>query len=352
MISVLLVASAAALSCNLYSCAPTTANWDDGGCITYYEGVYFLRTCTSQQYSYCQPIASPGNSSCALQPASSSYNVSWPGEPCIDDLSCVYGTCRNDTCTGYALGANCTSDASCTPGSYCNMTCMPQLTASQSGCTRDEMCSNSQGCNITTSGLGVCTGYLSLPSGAGVWPCNSYRNNLCSTGMCSTLNAESAFCIDVKSTKYPMECSDSDDCRSTVDNTTQAFTYSTCSCAYNALGSSYCGLFPGDAPYIKYIDYLAKWLTSSAVSKCNTARRIAANCQETYWNEADSMALSYYKAYVDNFAAIQQNDRCVQAIYTSTYWELAEDFQEPQDDDDDDDSLWLIASWGILVSFI
>mmetsp|Transcript_9543 Transcript_9543/g.18579 ORF Transcript_9543/g.18579 Transcript_9543/m.18579 type:complete len:354 (+) Transcript_9543:79-1140(+) len=353
MLGVLLVAGVSGISCNMYSCAPTPADWNDGDCIAFVDDVYFLRPCSSSQYSYCQPISSPGNSTCSLQPASTGYNISWPGEPCSDDLSCVYGTCRNATCIGLAQGSNCTTDAACAPGLYCNSTCTPLLGLNGVGCTRDAMCSNSQGCNMKSSSSGVCTDYLSISSGGGVWPCEYYRNNLCSSGICSTSNSDTAFCIDVKTpdNNYPLECSDSSDCQSSVDNKTMAFTYSTCSCAYNALGTSYCGLFPGDKPYASYISWLGKWLKSDEIMNCNTDRRIAPRCQETYWDDSSLLSLNYYKAYVDYFVAIQGNDRCVQAIYTSNYWEISATFEVSETDEYDDAAMWMTLGLSVLTLY-
>jgi hypothetical protein len=103
---------------------------------------------------------------------------------------------------------------------------------------------------------------------------------------------------------------------------------------------------------VAYRNYLAKWLSSSAVAKCNTARRMAAHCQQAYWDEDSYLGLSYYKAYVDNYAAIQENDRCVKAIYTSQYWDLAEAFTAPQDEDDDDFAVLMAVGWALASSLI
>jgi hypothetical protein len=103
---------------------------------------------------------------------------------------------------------------------------------------------------------------------------------------------------------------------------------------------------------VSYRNYLAKWLSSSAVNKCNTARRVAANCQEAYWDEDSYLGLSYYKAYVDNYAAIQENDRCVKAIYTSQYWDVATVYSQPQDQDDDDFAGLIVMGWALVGSLV
>jgi hypothetical protein len=115
-----------------------------------------------------------------------------------------------------------------------------------------------------------------------------------------------------------------------------------CECGYNNAGTAYCSLHPGDSIYQKYIQYYKKWAASSDVMKCNTFRRNAAYCRQSVWDSDDAELFEYYEAYTSMYPKLQNNDACVKAIYTNSFYQEQDDVQDV--DDDDDSSLWLASS--------
>jgi hypothetical protein len=88
-----------------YSC-----NWNSEIC-------NFDRTYEKQEYK---------NSQCAQKDTTTGKR--FPGEACISDSDCFIkdgkkvdglGECKNNICTGFALGANCTDTTQCLSGNYC-----------------------------------------------------------------------------------------------------------------------------------------------------------------------------------------------------------------------------------------
>jgi hypothetical protein len=117
-----------------------------------------------------------------------------------------------------------------------------------------------------------------------------------------------------------------------------------CECGYNNVGAAYCSLHPGDSIYQKYIQYYKKWAASSDVKKCNTIRRNAAYCMQSVWDNDDTELFQYYEAYTSMYPKLQNNDACVKAIYTNTFYEDQDDAN-----DADDDATLLLASSAVVA---
>jgi hypothetical protein len=115
-----------------------------------------------------------------------------------------------------------------------------------------------------------------------------------------------------------MECSNVEMCYATTDSNVTVF--SDCVCGVNSEAKSYCLPFLGDLAGQDLLSNLKIWVSSMAVSGCNTERRFDWMCQKDWaTTKADNLYLAL--AYYNLLPMLQGNDECVQAIYTNNYYE-------------------------------
>ena len=122
------------------------------------------------------------------------------------------------------------------------------------GCIDNGACVNVAYCNYTGDlTKSYCVGALTLNPGTTISECINGINYLCANLYCTTNNIGS-YCTDkVRSLgTLPVSCSVDRDCKSTSDRFVGGFYIGSCICGNNALGTSYCSLFPGDPPFDLY----------------------------------------------------------------------------------------------------
>ena len=146
-----------ALNCNNYACKNEAAIFTPETCSWYHRGFYYLSPCTNSTLT-CE-LETGRNSTCTLptpEPPTPTYS-SYPGEPCLTQFDCVYGTCNGERCVGSVEGQSCVNNAKCDPGFKCNgSTCEKQIGLGGLGCREDEDCVNDGACNIDSDRKGVC----------------------------------------------------------------------------------------------------------------------------------------------------------------------------------------------------
>lgn len=282
-------------SCPAYTCKQSNQDFSPETCV-YFDSptsTYYGKKC-SDKTKICSKLKDQ-NSTCVIKPVIS--NNKWPGERCSTSNDCsIYGpSCTNNTCQGSEKNETCLDDNYCNPGLKCEYSmgqgkCTPQILFDEKGCDNDYDCVNGAGCMISVDPQNnTCVPYFSLPPGSSIYQCAEGYSNLCSSGTCTLKNEadpdEYACTILLKNpNSIPDSCSLVDPCFSTADDFfTPGYKISSpCSCAWNINRTSYCDLFPGDAPYLQYTAHHLKWLKSPAINSCNTIRREASECISDY----------------------------------------------------------------------
>ena len=304
-------------SCISYSCpAPKTSKPSPTTCI-------WQNSSSSLYVSPCSSGSFCNTTSYLCEPSPIVTQTAYVGEPCSGSTICATGSCINSTCSGFSINKSCTSHLQCNPGLRCysgNSTCQPQLQIGQSGCKSYMDCVNSATCNTTSSGsTGVCVGYSTVPLGSYVSDCNRGFSYMCAYGSCSSsgLFNKIGMCNypPVSNKKLPIACMSNNDC---IGSQAGNIFTSSCSCGYNANGTSYCAPFIGDIPGQSMIQVWKKAL--SMASGCNTARRSADGCMKMIgmWKNTTQATLLYY-----SYSLYQNNDDCIQLAITDSYWMLS-----------------------------
>jgi hypothetical protein len=220
---------------------------------------------------------------------------------------------------------NCETTNQCNPGLYCNITCQP-LSGKGAPCINnqyqndDSICQYNLLCN-----QGICTEIFSFEPGSIIDECDDNLSLLCKSGYCVPNIAGNTTCVNSNPTNgiLPKKCSNSGDCV-IIDS---MLNYSTiCNCGINANSDAFCGLGPGDIYFVNMIKLLETWLNSKNVTNCNSKRRLEKNCYEFYGDHAFAVNFTYYSLLYSNYAGVQENDKCVQKIYMSEYWNAYEAF--------------------------
>lgn len=215
----------------------------------------------------------------------------------------------------------------------------------EQGCTHDEECVNNAGCYIKPKlAVGVCWEYFTVAKHDWVYDCENYTSKLCESYQCfgSGGNGKSV-CVDKVEANYlGFECEENSDCPG--DNDDWRF-YGDCQCGNNGKAQRYCQPFLGDLDGRNYLKWLKAWFLSQDLLKCHTARREASNCIKQ-WSNYET--LLYYYLHYTQYAAVQENDICVQQIYNSQYW----DAKTQINPDIDDTSLLLSIGFSIILSVI
>lgn len=308
--------------CGLYSCFDISQNaisqYLEQQCINQVGGLFQLEICKSEYFSYCSP--NYNNTYCSLPPTISDLSISFPGEPCMFDRNCLNSKCINGFCKGAPLSSLCFASSQCDVGLYCNGTSCESLITSGNICLEDSECKNNYGCLDYN-----CVSYFSATPGTQVLTCENSQNMLCSTGSCQISELGAFVCVSLiaTSSQLPKNCLNDADC-TIVDS---VVSYSTgCQCGYNSNAEAFCYLAPGDLDYKMYMNYMKTWLASPNITSCHSMRKMEPICIETYASYEFYVNLTYYQETVNGFPSVQNNDKCIQNIYTPSYWQAANAF--------------------------
>lgn len=306
-------------TCGKYQCTPTTISIPSASCGTVTNiDTFNLQICANpSSVPYCNTTTLECTAIPNLAPLQS-----YPGEPCIAQSDCLYGTCTSQICVGQGVNGACTSHAMCAPGYRCSNggTCQAQIAIGVTGCRDYHDCVNWGGCNSTySSSNGTCIQYATVNNGELVTDCISGYSNLCKTGFCKKSqgwfsNIGTCSKAPYSSSTTPMSCTVDTDCKGS-DGTN--IYLSKCVCGYNSAGTSYCMPFIGDAVGILLISTLTTALKSAGV--CNTGRRSTKECMKLLNKESSTTSVIYG---FDYYPLTINNDACVKQIYTPEYWQL------------------------------
>ena len=316
-------AAPAAITCGKYACAssPLTA----GTCISLVNNTYSLATCSDATKSYCDTTKIVGGTSlCTLPPTPTFPPVTaYVGQACNTTVTCAYGTCTNQECKGSALGEKCTTSNDCDKGLRCKGgVCLSVLMVGDEGCLLEEDCELKSGCNLLKgSQLGFCVPYFSVQVGGIATDCVNSRSRLCASTYCRTETswlAKQSYCIGAPQSiaAIPTVCNYTSNCT----GISRPWTFpGTCSCGYNPQGNANCALFPGDAPVVAAQATLLTIVQKQNFFSCNTLRRFQPDCLKMV-DPTLYTQYRYQRLFVDFYPQLQNNDNCVQKMYTSYYW--------------------------------
>ena len=243
-----------ALNCAEYSCDVENVEFpDQSSCIYTTANTHYLRTCV-QDSRICSISQTDYNQTFCTYEDLYVANSLYPGDYCYYASDCYFtNDCVNNLCKGFPNNSSCNNDLDCDLGLFCESNyCKTQITVSSKGCLNDYDCVNNAAClikNSSDSSQNQCTQYFSLVNGAYIGESNSW---LCTSGfsyqnLCSTAP---------KSVATPYSCENNDQCMSSPVNNLVFNT--TCECAFNPQGSSYCSLFEGDELFVGTFNYLQK----------------------------------------------------------------------------------------------
>lgn len=309
----LLILGLSAMQCHPMMCNDGHITMPANTCTYLNNNILYLQPCKDKNKPFCD--SGSDISYCTANPVFPN-ELSYPGEPCDNEIRCKYGDCLEGYCQSQDYKQVCSLNEECNPGLYCkNGKCANQLSLGATGCVNDYECVNWGACID-----GVCIKYFSLLPNATTTRCYSQFSELCQGGMCWQ-----GYCIEaVQSYKsLPVSCNSYMDCTSSVSD--DRVFYSDCMCGMNPQGTSYCTMFPGDPTYAHFISVLANWINSEMSDRCNTMRRLSTHCISKFWDKpnSDELFLYYYRTYYYPF--LQSNDHCTREIFTDYYWNLVED---------------------------
>jgi len=313
--------TAAGTTCPAYSCS--LVPFTNGTCIVNRGENFALYPCPSH-YSYCPTDFSGPISNCQPPPASPTPSPSYIGEPCRASLPCVQGDCLNARCTGQPSGTKCLNSNSCDAGLRCHQgQCRELMKEGEWGCMADLDCEVQSGCNFLKGRFfGLCMKYFSELAGAQVTDCAAGRSNLCYSTYCQPETASPYplyFCIEAPALERETAiCKVDADCV----GLSKPWRYpGHCRCGQNAQGTAYCDAFAGDWPGLAVRNTLRE-IMGSAAAACHTARRLTVPCYHLL-NSTLAVLLTHQQLFFTHFPLLQNNDPCVQSIYTAFYWASA-----------------------------
>jgi hypothetical protein len=155
------------LKCSRYKCAGWFHELPEGICSQYQNSTdtYHLRHCNKDQI--CDLAANPANATCidVFPPHKYKRQISYPGEPCSDDVKCYNSKCVDGYCMGKKPGESCLEHSDCNVGLICfAKSCYYPIPDYDSGCKSDFDCGMGSLCLQTTSPHD-CRPYFSVPYG-------------------------------------------------------------------------------------------------------------------------------------------------------------------------------------------
>jgi len=207
--------------------------------------------------------------------------------------------------------------------------------------------------SLATPKNNTCVPYFSLPNYAPLLSCpeDGKLIFICDSGYCWG-NTTNSMCIPAptSSSQIPWTCGEDQTCTSNVDKVTKASFSQVCSCGFNPIGQSYCGIFYGDKPYVNALNGLQKWLSSGSVSKCNTDARFRDECIESYWGADKYAEFKYWFTYASLYPKVQNADTCSTSIMFTDYYDLNQDHENGDSDDSDAESLGVVFS--LLLAYL
>jgi len=234
------------------------------------------RVCRSEdQYCPTYTLDTQGKATCQVTPTLPIKQ--YPGGSCVTDSECLFGLCKNSTCSGIPDGEKC-EDQRC----YFNRACYilspsalktcNKLRNSNDACIEDYECPFNFGCF-----KGVCTSYHSLPEGTDV---NSSLSrsfySFCKSGfdlngVCATI---SNLDENGRLTNDFVRCSANKECKYILGNGTTITKSDVCDkCGKSRDGFIYCPVYGGNH-YSRYVSYINNTLSDPNYSAfCNTIER-------------------------------------------------------------------------------
>ena len=307
------------ITCPAYSCS--LVPFTNGTCIVNRGGNFALYPCASPN-SYCPTNFSGSFSACQLPTPSPTPSLPYIGESCNSTHSCLQGECLNERCTGLAAGMKCVNNTVCDAGLRCSQgKCSELMKEGSWGCTSDVDCEVQSGCNfINGRFFGLCTHYYSLLTGSQATDCTSGRSNLCHSTYCKPQTFSPYplyFCIEapVLERGIAVPCTDDRDCY----GLSKPWLYEgKCRCGRNPQGTAYCDVFAGDLPGLNVRNTLRDIMQNSTAT-CHTTRRLTAPCYSVL-SPLLATQLTHQQLFFTHYPLLQNNDKCVQSIYTDFYW--------------------------------
>lgn len=295
-----------------------------------------LQLCSDDTNVYCDvpSTASSKNTTCTSYQTPDRKQGN-PGDLCDVDAECVGASyCSSRVCTGFPLGAHCTSHNQCDAGLYCDVTekCQAQKYSGDE-CTSDEECRNSLGCDKAINEIyGVCVNYYSLGVGAKVKQCildvTEYKNNLCVTGVCepdvpgvfgSGTCGQTYTSTMSPSQSLPIACTSDKDCIGYGSSDSSQTKHGKCSCGMNKSGQKYCELWSGDSAAAQVRDILKRHIIADYTFFCHTESRWDEACFTRTLTSGSVLSLIANKMLVENYPRISVSEACVQSIYMRKY---------------------------------
>ena len=319
-----------AVACDPYKCDSKNFITDATACQTQDQGTYYLKVC-SDGYT-----CDTSSGTCAFAPSpyptAGFANIN---EACTYTIDCLHGgTCRNGHCQGKAKGESCTADEHCNKGLYCGSSdeCVEMYDVGEAGCRTDFECVPQAGCDIVSGGTsGKCVQMYTGKPGTPVEYCDGEYadHNLCQSGKCWRNNGRKGICSSfIRNSQYNKNETEtaytcSSTCTSEVDPLVEKSAETSCECGENTDGLSYCQPFPGDKPAREYFEQLARWTASTAIQNCNARNEVGepTSCMKTWWDPVNYARFNFYKTRLDSWTKVQSNDQCVRQIYTGSYWD-------------------------------
>lgn len=325
VLCIILISTCYALTCPKFICGTMSSS---GDCIEYDPSsqIYTLEPCSQNNLTYC-PATFQANSACQ---APKPVNLGYPGQSCKNSEDCFSENCEKGYCVGVSEKESCSqpklysADVFCNPGLYCdteNLLC-ESLGLKGDACENDYQCTYGTGCLD-----GICYPLGGLFVGQQISPyyCLNYYSKFCEDLQCYIFANNTAVCTSVFTSfsSIPISCEDNNGCVSVPNYVLGASAIGTCTCSYNAEGTSFCPLFLGDAFATKYEKILRKWEQSEFISNCNIDIVYSPQCVSSYWKKSLTAQFYYYQFMAYNFIQMIGSSDCVQDIYFSSYARLA-----------------------------
>jgi len=300
--------------CASYRCAEEELDQLTCGLYSPSTNSYLLQPCPTG-YFCSSSLIPQANMTCITSPPSSS--PTYPGSPCLTNTDCPRrNTCNSQgVCEGGKQGAECNVESGCNAGfvcyrpdsqHYCNQ--QADFGAPCHGYIDDTICRNDAVC-----GLYTCVPWFSLPNGS--YTISAYAAYACESGFYRVVSGRSDVVVCTQAPhspvgSFPSVCTPGSRCFSSDGH------YSApCQCGLNAAGLAYCPLFPGDDLYQSYIALLKEYSTYLFNCAFIAIGQLSCGAPAQLWQALRSAHLA-----LEFWGMTQDNDVCVQEIFTADYW--------------------------------